>query len=1046
MRNKKLGKGLFIGASLAVCLCMTPVGGFVGNDFCMTSYAAEAESITLKVKNGADITAALQDAVYSYKNIVIPEGSYTVTGIRANNISDVTINATGCTIKMKGNNPIITVQDANTTSNLTIIGGVWDANKSTSPAFRFNGTTSNLTLKDMTVKNSKSDGIRFKATKGLLIDSVTVDNNGGYGIILNDVKGSAEIKNCTISASGNIGFAAYNCEKVNISSTKSTGNKSDGVRFNKGTSVKLNKVTANSNGGYGIIASDISNTVTVTGCTAKENTTIGIAAYTCGTVTMASATASKNKTDGIRVNSTNNVMVDASTSTNNGGYGIVFNIINKSVTVSGCTATGNTGIGIGAYSCVDATVTASTSTDNKNDGVRFNKGTSAKADKVTANNNSGYGIIFNIVKSGVTITGCTTTGNTGIGMATYSCGNTTVTASTSTDNKNDGVRFNTTASVNADNITANNNVEYGIILNEVSGDSTIKNCIANENTDNGIALYKCGNVTMSSCSSANNGTDGVRFSTAALVKLDNITSDNNGGNGIIFDGVKKTITVDKCSANGNKDTGIAFYSCADVSLTSSTSTKNTNDGFRLNETKAATVASINAKSNGGYGIILNDLIYGAVLDKCKASKNGDTGLAMFDCKDITVKSATITVNGSKKKNSGHGIYVYDSTATLDKLTVTSNYWCGVSATGPKTKLTVNKGKFEGNGTRPMIDAEDDDVLSAGIGVYKKANAVIKEAVCNNNHGSGVTVASTKKDGLASVTVMGCTLTNNGDHGIGGHPYAEVNVKASKGGKRTVISGNKNNGILISEYSSSKYIMNADISNCGNMGVSLIMSSNAKLISDCTFTGNGKDGVRLADNSKVTKGISDCTFMSNGRSAIGVYEKSVINSVTSCKLNSSTACGIKISDAKINTINKVTANKNKESGISVDGGTVGKISNTTCNSNKKYGLCIASKSSVTVASLTANSNKVDGVRVTGKGTKANLTKVTAKSNKDNGVIVVSGGTVNKLNSCVLKSNGKYGLTVYNQCTLKTSSKNKISGNKNKQIYIQEKAKTKLKTKA
>ena len=71
------------------------------------AYASESgvsqeETVTLQVKEGDDITTALQQAVKQYSKVVIPAGKYTCSGVALTGCENITIEATGASVTATG--------------------------------------------------------------------------------------------------------------------------------------------------------------------------------------------------------------------------------------------------------------------------------------------------------------------------------------------------------------------------------------------------------------------------------------------------------------------------------------------------------------------------------------------------------------------------------------------------------------------------------------------------------------------------------------------------------------------------------------------------------------------------------------------------------------------------------------------------------------------------------------------------------------------------------------------------------------------------------
>ena len=138
---------------------------------------------TLKVKNGSNITTQLKRALKKQSHIIIPKGDYTCGSIILPGGKNITLDATGATIK-KGS-----VRIKGKIGTITIKGGTWDGKKKASNVFRIEGATKGkVKLQNLVVKNAAKSSVCVRKSKNVTLTNITSKKAGGNGISLYDCK------------------------------------------------------------------------------------------------------------------------------------------------------------------------------------------------------------------------------------------------------------------------------------------------------------------------------------------------------------------------------------------------------------------------------------------------------------------------------------------------------------------------------------------------------------------------------------------------------------------------------------------------------------------------------------------------------------------------------------------------------------------------------------------------------------------------------------------------------------------------------------------
>lgn len=294
-------------------------------------------------------------------------------------------------------------------------------------------------------------GVQNKHGIEIASSGVTIDLNGFRlnglvtslaGIVNDGPRESITIVNGTVSAWG--------AEGIKLSTA--------------GPGIKIERITAASNGASGIFASS---NVTIRSCTAKSNALIGI--YASSNATIEHCVATANGSFGIEAVS-DSVIAHCSASGNT-GYGFS---VDYGGVITHCVARGNTGRGIGGFD--SAAITACSAHENTDDGITVTIGGTIV--DCSSGSNGGDGISAG---SSCTVTNSTTRANTGNGIiASSSCA---VFGCTSSFNTLDGIRAGSSSTVRENTCTFNGNgASIGAGIHITGGNARVEanTCISND--------------------------------------------------------------------------------------------------------------------------------------------------------------------------------------------------------------------------------------------------------------------------------------------------------------------------------------------------------------------------------------------------------------------------------------------------------------------------------------------------------------------------------------------------------------------------------------
>lgn len=535
------------------------------------SYDAATNTYTLSVKDGQDITEALEETLEVMTTsssrpgiVIIPEGSYEMYIIRILK-SHVTISAEGAVIKYKGaashGSYMIKATDTGTTG-VTISGGVWDGNKKAGIVLNFGSASvkhNNLTFENCIVKNGIDQNMRISNGTGVTCTNVTVSNSN-YGIYVSDTQ-KLSMENCS-SYSNTFGY---------------------GLRNLNGEENYLKKCAATSNRTDGLQIKDVGTVVRVEGGKYNENTKNGISMTAGAAVVMKNADVSKNKSNGI------SPVGSSKTTTKLSAYG--------------CNYNENGRHGVAGDSYVNIYLKGCQAGNNASNGIMLNKGckSSGLINNIT-NGNGTSGILVQGNSTCSKIENCVSNNNKKLGISVAD------------------------VSVSLIGCSADYNNKHGIYVAHLSGYNgakavTITNCTANFNKADGICITEKKTVTIKNTTVKNNGQSGIG-SKAATLKVIGNNNVISGNKKYGISGMQGNLYISNAKITNNGSFGVYFMGnktngyCINSTITGNRS------GIGLN--RGANVSKINnnrIQSSLEYGIFCNRSTSGrkTILKECKGN-------------------------------------------------------------------------------------------------------------------------------------------------------------------------------------------------------------------------------------------------------------------------------------------------------------------------------------------------------------------------------------------------------------------------------------------
>jgi hypothetical protein len=936
----------------------------------------------------------------------------------------------------------ITLNSVTASSSTNSVGASLDNTTGTAKAVTLNGTNE--------FSNNRQNGLSIDTGGAVTINNLSANYNGllalsGSGLNLNNTYGTA-ISGITMNG-------------TNIF----VGNYTNGLTIYSDGAVKLNNVTANSNGhGWGATVDNTSSatpqSVMLTGSNFfKFNRDGGLIVYSDGLISVSNITANNNGPSTV-----SGAYLDNASSGNTAGITVTgVNIFNN-----------NAWYGLNIHSRGPISVSS-----------------------VTANNNglvalSGSGVLLNnqnaVTHQPVTVSGANYfDGNWANGLRVTTHGAITVNSVTSLNSQTvDGVSLDNTygsftnsnmpVTMNGTNVTSNND-DSGISVTSY-GAITINNLTAKENGAGGfgvgVSLYNYDAdtpkpVTLNGTNNISDNMDtGLYVVTKGLIKVNNLTADNNGGGsgdhganvsnsavgataGITFTGVN--------SLSGNADAGLIAYSNGPISLNSVTASGNLGDnGATINNTYGGTSAPQNV----------------AITGTNVFSNNYYSGLDVSTYGSISLNSLTASGNGTSA-SVGYGAYLTNQFAStllpLKSITFTGtnvfndNYDSGLQAI-TLGLITANNLNANGNGA-----TSDNGIYLANDSAPTPMDVKLTGTnTVTSNSGPGITIYT---DGTVTINSLNASSNGTGSSSSG----AVITVSAGDVKNVTLtgtntFSGNTYAGLAVQTRGAISVSNVTANGNLASVGVSL---DNASLAPDNTMprnitlsgvnvlNGNASDGLNVYSYGALS--ISSVT--ANNNAGYGVY---LINIGSLANQNVALAGMNKFEGNQAGLYIETKGTVTSAMGISAVNNTAGygaSIFNNTgdgtavtlsgtniFSGNNLSGLNIISEGAITLSNVTATDNGITGLNGYGVGLdndndplKMNNITISGTSNFSGnyfgGIIVNTRGSISLNNITASNNLNGAGAELYNTLTegktVTFSGTNVFNGNDLQGLYIESK---------
>lgn len=382
---------------------------------------------------------------------------------------------------------------------------------------------------------------------------------------------------------------------------------------------------------------------------------------------------------------------------------------------------------------------ANSFSSNVGDGLNVISLGAISANNLSANFNAGSGAILNNDIAGATG-----------GIALSGTGN------SFNENKVNGLEAISRRAISIANLEASSNFGFGASLSNHLNSPSPQNIAVN-----GFALLE-GNIGF-----------GLSVRTLGAITISNLNASGNGAQGAILDNAEAGAT------------GAVTLSGIQILY------DNASSGLEIVSNRAVSLSNLNAASNGGYGVSIDNRLFGlsnnvAILGVNAFNGNDLTGLDIRTYGSIILNYITATNNGLDEiPDFGHGVYLDNRTAaspvkaiTLTGINVFSgNFEDGLHALS-LGQITLNSLTANRNGGSGANLDNHDGPISAGISLNgmnhfsengnfglsaKSAGSITLANSCAEwNSGGGARIDNSGASAAANVTLTGSNVfSHNG---------------------------------------------------------------------------------------------------------------------------------------------------------------------------------------------------------------------------------------------------------------------------------------------
>jgi hypothetical protein len=464
----------------------------------------------------------------------------------------------------------------------------------------------------------------------------------------------------------------------------------------------------------------------------------------------------------------------------------------------------------------------------------------------------------------------------------------------------DGAAINGTASfggtalreIGVENVAFVDNLNEGLDIQDPAENLAVRDCLIEDNGDNGIEGADITNAVVSDCTITNNDGEGIDFDQVQSLIIDGCTLTNNDS-GIEFDSDASNLTITDTALRQNDDKGIEFdgdgvdnngeqgvvtnrlidpsSAIANAEFRDTTIRANGFEGVGLFANNISTLVfeNLSVVNNGLEGIDLFGRDIGDIaISNVTADDNGGIGIALGDAFDETVSTvSTVDVrDASASGNVSEGVLVATeriSELRFSNLSASTNGFEGIDLFGDDI------GEIDiGN-----VTADDNGGIGIALGgtfderVSTVSTVGIRDTSASGNAFEGILVSTEQ---ISDLTLANLSVSNNELEGFDlfGNALSDVTlsqVTARDNGGFGVFVGNSTDDADIGNFTVEMSVVAANGTDFGYSGVLVAGNSTDASIVESNVVDNAAAGVRKR-NGTGTVGVENSFLDGNGGSS------------------------------------------------------------------------------------------------------------------------------------------------------------------------------------
>mgnify|MGYP003664015160 FL=1 len=860
---------------------------------------------------------------------------------------------------------------------------------------------------------------------------INVDNANHVNLHQIAVSGFAEGVNVTGTGS----------QVVNINDVASEHNTRAGISINDHASqINLNNIDADNNTqGYGVVFSNVSNVDLNAVANSNDildldNDTDSLAILNANNVTMGNIAVQNINNDGVLIQNSSHVRLGNLTVSGAQGDGVNINHVMDS-------SFGNINVSDSQDNGVNISNTRSSSFGNVSvnasqaDGVSLTNDSQLQIGTITAANNVAAGVDISGNYTGLSIHAVDAQHNqTGVVLSntnTVSGTNGNLNISNIDAEQNQiGVNFSGASYANVGNITADNNIDGGLLFSNNTIGDNIGTLTATGNTGYSLERDHASNIDLGSdvnqsdAIDLSDDTDGVSILNADNVTLGNLSIQDSRDNGVLVQN-SNHIHLGNLTVSGAQGDGINMSDVTDSNVGNITVSDSQGDGVNMSNVTGSSFGNTDVTDSQGVGVLLNNVSHlqmGTITSSGQGAN--DNGVEVENANNLDL--GNISVSGSE--NAGVSISNV-SNANIANMNVTDAIQNGVSLAND-SQLQINS-----------ITADDNAAAGADISGYYTGLS-IQDVTAQHNQ-TGVLLSSTNPgsgaDGNLNITNINAdnnqigvnfsdasfvnvgTLTAN-DNTAGGVLFSN---KASADDVGTLnATGNTGYGVDVSQYSVAASLGKVGGVNISNTQGDGVIENSTAFFYNLNSSNNTGDGISGSDASGMQLYLYGNTVLNNNNYAINMSNNSSDPSSHSVNIYADNISAI-----------------NNNYGVYINHGYNDDIGQLTVKGTKTgYGVNIVNSTKVHVGQLDIANNAnfgmvLNDVENSSFGTEVNAITPSQVTGNQQGVVVIGGSnnlTFDDLNAANNKQtaqfliNGGNAIALNNVTVLNTSQPYDVAG--------------------